>query len=111
MNSERAPEIFGCYNDEDAIFNEFRFQFMGYVRQTTPFDRSEGSATALEYWKNLSRHADAQILAYLAIKLYSIVPNSMAEERTVSTFTKLSTADPGRQKTSSLVYMTQVKQH
>ncbi|KAF8600686.1 hypothetical protein BDV93DRAFT_608572 [Ceratobasidium sp. AG-I] len=111
INSGRAPEVFECYEDSDTAIREFRFQFMNYVRQTAPFDRYLNSATALMYWKSLFRHADAQILAYLAIKFYSIVPNSMAEERTVSNFTKLNAPDRGRQKTSTLVFMTQVRQH
>ncbi|KAG8735810.1 hypothetical protein FRC10_010148 [Ceratobasidium sp. 414] len=35
----------------------------------------------------------------------------MAEEQTVSNFTKLNSPDWGRQKASTLVYMTQIKQH
>lgn len=35
----------------------------------------------------------------------------MAEERTVSNFTKLNSADRANQKVSTLVHMTQVRQH
>ncbi|KAG8795015.1 hypothetical protein FRC12_019098 [Ceratobasidium sp. 428] len=59
----------------------------------------------------MSRHHHAQILARLALKLYSVVPNSMAEERMVSVFTKMNGKDRARQKTSTLVHMTQIKQH
>lgn len=111
INSGRAPEVFGCYESSDAAILEFRFQFMNYVRQIAPFDRYLNAATALAYWMSLFRHSDAHILAYLAIKFYSIVPYSMAEERTVLNFTKLNAPDRGRQKTSTLVAMTQVRQH
>ncbi|KAG9097461.1 hypothetical protein FS749_006218 [Ceratobasidium sp. UAMH 11750] len=71
---------------------------MNYVRQTPPFDRLMGVLSALQYWTNLSRHPHAQILTYLAIKLFSVVPNLMAKERTVSCFTKLNSPDRARQK-------------
>lgn len=47
----------------------------------------------------------------LGVKLYSVVPNSMAEERTVSTFTKLNSADRAAQKADTIVNITKVKQH
>ncbi|KAB5589446.1 hypothetical protein CTheo_7114 [Ceratobasidium theobromae] len=111
INSGRAGEIFSSFNTAEDIVQEFRFQFMNYVRRCSPFDRYLGSATALIYWERISRHSDAQIIGYLARKLFSVVPNSMAEERTVSNFTKLNAPDRGRQKASTLVYMTQIKQH
>ncbi|KAG9094908.1 hypothetical protein FS749_011541 [Ceratobasidium sp. UAMH 11750] len=110
INSGRE-ELFQSYPSDAIIVEEFRLQFMNYVRQAPPFDRHMGALSALEYWTNLSRHPHAQILAYLAIKLFSVVPNSMAEERTVSCFTKLNSPDRARQKTSTLLFMTQIKQH
>lgn len=112
INSSRLPaQILSAYTSADAILQEFRVQYSGYVRQCSPFDRYWESESALCYWQSMSRHFDAQVLAYIAIKLYSIVPNSMAEEQTVSNFTKLNSSDRGRQKTSTLVFMTQIKQH
>jgi hypothetical protein len=85
-----------------TVFDEFRTEFEAYVRQRSQFDRYLQSATALEYWASLSRHLDACVLSYLAIELYSFVPNSMAEKRTVSKFTKLQSPDRGRQKRALL---------
>jgi hypothetical protein len=47
----------------------------------------------------------------LGVKLYSVVPNSMAEERTVSIFTKLNSAERAAQKADMIVNITKVKQH
>ena len=47
-------------------------------------------------------------LQAIAIKLYSAVPHSMAEERTISVFTMLNTAQRNRQKVSTVVAMAQV---
>jgi hypothetical protein len=43
--------------------------------------------------------------------LFSVVPNSMVEERTVSNFTKINSADRANQKASTIVNITKVKQH
>ncbi|CAE6442050.1 unnamed protein product [Rhizoctonia solani] len=111
VNSGRAPEIFDHFEDVWAIFTEYRYQTMCYVRQVAPFDRYIHVATPQEYWTKLSRHADAAVLAYVALKLLSIVPNSMAEERTVLNFTKLNRPDRAKQKVATIVYMTQIRQH
>ncbi|KAG9083595.1 hypothetical protein FRC06_004466 [Ceratobasidium sp. 370] len=112
IKSGRLPDhITGPYPTVPTIFEEFQTEFEAFVRQCSPFDRYLQSKSAFEYWTSLSRHFDAFVLSYLAIKLYSIVPNSMAEERTVSNFTKLNSPDRGRQKASTIVYMTQVKHH
>ncbi|KEP46427.1 hypothetical protein V565_199460 [Rhizoctonia solani 123E] len=111
MNANRAQDIFGRFSTGEEIVDEFRIQYTNYVRQVSPFDRYLDAPTPLQYWEKLSRHYDAQILALLGIKLYSVVPNSMAEERTVSNFTKLNAPDRGRQKASTLVHMTQIRQH
>ncbi|KAG9076086.1 hypothetical protein FRC06_009715, partial [Ceratobasidium sp. 370] len=110
INSGRE-KLFQSYPSDTVIIEEFRLQFMNYFRQTAPFGRHMGVLSALEYWTSLSRHPHAQIIAYLAIKLFSVVPNSMAEEQTVSCFTKLNSPDRARQKTSTLLFMTQIKQH
>jgi hypothetical protein len=47
----------------------------------------------------------------LGVKLYSVVPNSMAEERTVSIFIKLNSAEHAAQKADTIVNITKVKQH
>lgn len=44
-----------------------------------------------------------------AVKLFSIVPNSMAEERTVSAFMKFNSADRGKQDASTVIIMTQLE--
>ncbi|KAG8738913.1 hypothetical protein FRC11_001041, partial [Ceratobasidium sp. 423] len=76
----------------------------------SPFDRYH-DASALEYWTKLSHYPDSDTIGHLALKLYRIFPSSVAEERTVSVITKLNTPDRGRQKASTLIQMTQIRQH
>ncbi|CAE6507643.1 unnamed protein product [Rhizoctonia solani] len=111
MNANRAQDIFGRLATGEEIMEEFRIQYINYVRQVPPFDRFLDSPTPLEYWKKISQHYETQIVAFLAIKLYLVVPNSMAKEQTVSNFTKLNAPNRGQQKASTLVQMTQIWQH
>ena len=111
INLGWGSEVFAPYGTAEEIKQEFWFQFMNYARHSSLFDRYQDSATTRAYWKKLLHHIDACILAYIAIKLFSIVPNSMAEERIVSNFTHLNTACHSRQNPCTLVQMTQIKQH
>ena len=52
----------------------------------------------------------SQNFQHLASKLFSIVPNSMAEERTVSTFTWLNSRLRNNQSVETLVEQTQIRQ-
>lgn len=56
-------------------------------------------------------HPLMRIHQVLGVKLYSVVPNSMAEERTVFTFTKLNSAERAAQKADTIVNIAKVKQH
>ncbi|KAF8294136.1 hypothetical protein DL93DRAFT_857395 [Clavulina sp. PMI_390] len=63
-----------------------------------------------EYWKRLLTNPDASLIALVVHKLHSVVPNSMAEERTVSRFTKTNSPSRAGQKASTLVGMTKIQQ-
>ncbi|KAG8726262.1 hypothetical protein FRC11_000475, partial [Ceratobasidium sp. 423] len=111
VNSGRAPEVFGSYASADEIIQEFRYQYMNYVRQVPPFNRYLNSPTPRQYWEKTGLHDDANIISYLGVKLTSVASTSMAEERMIACFTQINSPNRGRQKTSTLVAMTQVKQH
>ncbi|KAG8950470.1 hypothetical protein FRC04_007485 [Tulasnella sp. 424] len=103
--------LFGGYLTADAIITAFRSQFAAYARGNPLFIAYHGLSSPMEHWESLRRNPDAEIVAHLAIKLFSIVPNSMAEERTVASFTKLNSPDRANQKVSTLVHKTQIRQH
>ncbi|KAF8759953.1 hypothetical protein RHS01_01414 [Rhizoctonia solani] len=73
--------------------------------------RYNGTQTACEYWENLLSVPSADLLAMVGIVLASIVPNSMTEERTMSTITKLNSPDRASQKVSTLIDMVTIRQH
>ncbi|KDQ16586.1 hypothetical protein BOTBODRAFT_107033 [Botryobasidium botryosum FD-172 SS1] len=105
-----SSPIFSTYDDAQDVRFTLHQQFAAYARQLHPFNRHRGEP-AMDYWKKLKDDPDASILALLAIKLFSLVPNSMAEERTVSTFTRLNTKARACQKASTIVQMTRIQQH
>ncbi|GAB1518609.1 hypothetical protein RhiTH_001672 [Rhizoctonia solani] len=111
VNSKRAPHIQGACRTWDALVLLFRAQLIKYIRQLPPFDEHDKDDSPIEYWMRLSTRDDASILAYLAIKLFSIVANSMADERTGSVFTKINSPDRSNQSAELVVAMAQVLQH
>ena len=53
----------------------------------------------------------AEVIKMLAIKIYSICPDSMADEHTASTITWFNSAVRNRQEVSTLIDMVQVRQY
>ncbi|KAF8593834.1 hypothetical protein BDV93DRAFT_460199, partial [Ceratobasidium sp. AG-I] len=102
------------YPNVDSIITVFKTQLAAYARGVYPFVLPSTipiDFSPLKHWKKLAKHPDATFLGPLAVKIYSVVPNSMAEERTVSCFTKLNSKDRSAQKISTLVHMTRIRQH
>ncbi|KAJ7270344.1 hypothetical protein C8J57DRAFT_1605306 [Mycena rebaudengoi] len=90
----------------------FKSQIENYTRQYPPFSaRSESWKKPMEYWTAMSECPEAAVLAFLAIKIFSVLPNSMPEEQTVSRFMRLDTKDRASQDASTIVNMTKIYQH
>ncbi|CDO75074.1 hypothetical protein BN946_scf184703.g4 [Trametes cinnabarina] len=100
--------------EEADLADELRDQLLAYARGEYPFkqrlDRSQSSQPVLKWWLDLKEHRHARTLAMLAIKIYSIAVNSMAEERTVSNFTWFNSRLRSQQEVKTLVDMIQVRQ-
>ncbi|KAG1855316.1 hypothetical protein DFJ58DRAFT_880773, partial [Suillus subalutaceus] len=86
-------------------------QFERYARGQYPFDTPlEDGQSTLSWWTHLTRIPEGNILATLAVKVFSVRPSSMPEERTMSVFTRMNSALRNRQNVSTLVNMTQIRQ-
>ncbi|CDO73916.1 hypothetical protein BN946_scf185016.g73 [Trametes cinnabarina] len=101
--------------DEADLADELREQLLAYACGEYPFkqrpDRKNlGARPVLNWWLALSEHSHARTLAMLAIKIYSIAVNSMAEERTMSNFTWFNSKLRSQQQVKTLVDMIQVRQ-
>ncbi|KAF8593691.1 hypothetical protein BDV93DRAFT_584066 [Ceratobasidium sp. AG-I] len=83
---------------------------MRYIRCLAPFHRSSDALTSREYWDGMLTVPGADLLAHLGVLINSIVPNSMAEERTMSVLNKFNTPDHASQKVSTLLDMALIRQ-
>ncbi|KAJ3792212.1 ribonuclease H-like domain-containing protein, partial [Lentinula aff. detonsa] len=91
-----------------TIKNEFSVQLLAYSCREFPFMDPIGAQTVLQWWRSLVTHPKARVLAFLAVKLYSVLPNSMPDERWGSTKTRTNTPLRNHQKVSTLANMIQV---
>ncbi|KAG8752176.1 hypothetical protein FRC11_008645, partial [Ceratobasidium sp. 423] len=90
----------------------FRRQLLSFARGLSPFDQRHSSTQSpREYWENLLSLPSSDLLAVVGLLLASIVANSMAEERTMSTITKLNSPDRSCQKVATLIDMATIRQH
>ncbi|TDL27052.1 hypothetical protein BD410DRAFT_482783 [Rickenella mellea] len=88
-------------------------QVQKYIKGVYPFNVPfRENDTAVGWWTRLDndKSNDPQPLAHLARNLLSVTPNSMADERTGSTFTWLNSAHRNRQEVATLVRLTQIRQ-
>ncbi|KAJ7756553.1 ribonuclease H-like domain-containing protein, partial [Mycena metata] len=112
LQAGRQAAAFTHHASPDAIMAAFKSQFEAYTRQYPPFSaRSAMWLAPIQYWRAMVQLPEASILAFVAIKIFSILPNSMPEERTVSRFTQNDTPDRGNQDASTIVAMTKIFQH
>ncbi|KAG2060034.1 hypothetical protein BDR06DRAFT_1003087 [Suillus hirtellus] len=83
-----------------------------YLKKVYPFDRElQTDESAYEWWSYLDkdRSGDAQPLARLAVQIFVLVSNSMADERTGSTFTWLNSPLCSQQQVKTLVRTVQIR--
>ncbi|KAJ6528165.1 hypothetical protein B0H19DRAFT_1274963 [Mycena capillaripes] len=112
LQAGRKADEFVHHSSANTIMAAFKTQFELYSRQYPPFSaRAATWSTPMQYWKAMSQLPDASILAFVAIKIFSILPNSMPEERTVSRFTRNDTVDRASQDASTIVDMTKIYQY
>ncbi|EJD33382.1 hypothetical protein AURDEDRAFT_177535 [Auricularia subglabra TFB-10046 SS5] len=106
------PPVFDDYASATDVASAFRDQLRAYARREPPFNITAPSP--LEYWRHLAKVKDARLLApfeILGVKLFSILPNDMPEERTMSVVTKIDSPSRATMKPTTLVNFVRVKQH
>lgn len=110
-NKDPDAPLFTRYTTWAQIETAFRNQLVLYTRGLSPFHRMPKPLTEHTYWESLCSVPTAELLAHPGVVLTSIVPNSMAEERTMSTLTKLNSPDRAAQKVSTLIDMATIRQY
>ncbi|KAK7041309.1 ribonuclease H-like domain-containing protein [Favolaschia claudopus] len=93
-----------------ATAKAFRNQFDSFWRQEWPFNQGISDGDPLKWWKSLALHPQANVLAILGIKLFSMLVNSMPDERTNSHLTWFNSPLRGNQKPETLIDMIQIGQ-
>ncbi|KAF7791186.1 hypothetical protein EIP86_002198 [Pleurotus ostreatoroseus] len=89
-----------------AIKEQFKAYSLGY----SPFNGSLAeNETPRAWWEKFRGTANAGLLAAVAIKLYSISPHSMADERTMSVVTWLNSARRANMNISTIFAQAQVR--
>jgi hypothetical protein len=106
-----GPELLRMLGPVDAA-HKLKNQLEAFWRGEYPFIISEEAKgkNPLEWWQHLEHHMHARILASLAIRIFSILVNSMPDERTNSTITWFNSAIRGNQSVWTIVDMIQVGQ-
>ncbi|KAF8902221.1 ribonuclease H-like domain-containing protein, partial [Gymnopilus junonius] len=78
-------------------------QFQNYLDGREPFNRKRSRRESLrEYWCRLLNDEDSDVLAALAVKIFSAMPISMVDERAMSVVTWLNSPRRKRQKVSTI---------
>ncbi|KAF8151625.1 ribonuclease H-like domain-containing protein [Crassisporium funariophilum] len=86
-----------------AAIPALRDQFQAYLDGREPFNHKRSRKESLrEYWSRLLNDNDSDVLAALAVKLFSAMPISMVDERAMSVVTWLNGARRRRQKVSTV---------
>ncbi|KAH8080739.1 hypothetical protein BXZ70DRAFT_910950 [Cristinia sonorae] len=89
----------------------FKDQLVAYGLRRFPFDhRPIVGQSPIEFWMQFQGDPRANLLAECAIKLFSVVPHSMADERTASTVTWLNSPKRARQSVPTIMSMVQICQ-
>ncbi|KIM91523.1 hypothetical protein PILCRDRAFT_83731 [Piloderma croceum F 1598] len=84
-------------------------QMMAYQKGEFLFSHEVGpKETVLDWWKSIQPNSLTNIISPLAIKAYSVLPNSMAEKRTISVFTLTNTPSRNRQDVRTLIDQTMI---
>ncbi|TFY55990.1 hypothetical protein EVJ58_g7909 [Rhodofomes roseus] len=105
----RVPE-----KQKKSLKARFFNQFLAYAQNDYPFNAPRADdQSVLEWWLSVKKSAPSQadILATLAVKLYSIMPNSMPDECTASIFTRLNSPVRNQMSLQAMVSQAQIQQY
>ncbi|KAJ6575687.1 hypothetical protein DFH09DRAFT_1361827 [Mycena vulgaris] len=108
LRAEQKREQRGDSSDGDILVK----QIISFMYREAPFDLPCTDLTLrLAWWKSLAKDSNAYVLARLGIKLFSVVPSEMCDERTASKLTAMSTAKRNNLGAENLVRCAQLNQY
>ncbi|KAF9237836.1 hypothetical protein BU15DRAFT_75631 [Melanogaster broomeanus] len=91
------------YHPADAL-TRLKDQLKAYAKGIDPFNRPIRTKTesTVDWWAGVQKDTDADVLGALALKIFSAVPTSIVDERTMSTITWLNASRRSSQHVSTL---------
>ncbi|KAG2079898.1 ribonuclease H-like domain-containing protein [Suillus cothurnatus] len=108
-DSVLATSIFKVLSAAE-VASGLRHQLEAFWHGEWPFNQQVKDGNPLAWWESLQDHPHARVLAHLAIKIFSVLVNSMPDERTNSTITWFNSPTRGSQNAQTLVDMIQIGQ-
>ncbi|KAG1748346.1 ribonuclease H-like domain-containing protein [Suillus paluster] len=109
LMKERNPRLAGLTPQE--ALQALKVELKEYRKGADPFNcKIRKHENVRDWWLAVQKDENARVLGALAIKLYSVVPVSMADERTVSTIMWLNSPTRSRQDISTLKEHIQIRQ-
>ncbi|KAJ7606344.1 ribonuclease H-like domain-containing protein [Mycena polygramma] len=103
------PVLITFKRKKKTFVTKFKEQFTAYAQGAFPFNKPLGKERPIDWWRTLEGTEHGGILASLALKLYSAVPNSMADERTVSVITWMNPALRNQGKVDTIFSFAQIR--
>ncbi|KAG0693763.1 hypothetical protein DFH29DRAFT_1006957 [Suillus ampliporus] len=86
-------------------------QIVAYAKGAWPFNRTfVDKANVVKYWCDFLDHDNADVLVHFTVKIFDVIVNSMADERTASMMNWLNSALCSSLKSSTIVSQVQVQQ-
>ncbi|KAK6966290.1 ribonuclease H-like domain-containing protein [Favolaschia claudopus] len=108
LQNEQKREQRGDKSEGDILVK----QMISYMYREAPFDLPcKELSVRLAWWKSIAKDSNAYLLARLGIKLFSVVPSEMCDERTASKLTAMSTAKRNNLSADNLVRCAQLNQY
>ncbi|KAJ7033550.1 ribonuclease H-like domain-containing protein [Mycena alexandri] len=103
------PVLISFKRKKKAFADKFKSQFTGYAQGAFPFNIPIGNMRPIDWWRTLEGSEHGGIITSLALKLYSAVPHSMADERTVSVITWMNPALRNLEKVNTVFSFAQIR--
>ncbi|KAJ3913026.1 ribonuclease H-like domain-containing protein [Lentinula edodes] len=108
LRNEQKREQNGTMEDAGVLIKELT----AYVYGESPFDIPVTDAREhLSWWKDRSKDSGARQISKLAIKLFSVSPSEMCDERSASKLSGLDTAKCNGLSGQNLIRMAQLQQY
>ncbi|KAJ7915205.1 ribonuclease H-like domain-containing protein [Mycena leptocephala] len=103
------PILVAFKKKNKRFVKQFKEQFTAYAQGAFPYNTPLGKMRPLDWWRKHEGSENGGILASFALKLYSAVPHSMADERTVSVITWMNPALRNLEKVNTIFSFAQIR--